>query len=166
MCALFSGHGARLWSLSTLAIHILFFNKRCENCVNRFIHVQWRACTSIPHPHSLPSHTHTTYIHTNRWWETVEVMLWLPLFLVRLFSPKHHQWAGVLGCRFPCIYSTVQEDDSNHDVCHVCITDMYMHACAHTCTHTHTLSHSFARTHTHIRTHVHVATCFTVASVI
>ena len=50
---------------------ILFFNKRCENCVNRFIHVQWRV-TCTPHPHSLPSspppHTHTTHIHANWWW--------------------------------------------------------------------------------------------------
>ena len=58
----------------------LLFTKRCENCVNRFINVQWRV-TCTPHPYSFPSSspTNTTHIHTNRWWETSEVMLWLPL---------------------------------------------------------------------------------------
>ena len=35
-------------------IHILFFNKGCDNVVNRFIHIQWRV-TCTPHTHSLPS---------------------------------------------------------------------------------------------------------------
>ena len=45
--------------------------------------------TSTFSPPPLPSHTYTPHIYTNRWWETADVVLWLPLLLV-LYSGTAH----------------------------------------------------------------------------